>query len=338
MKVESHVVSVSWLPAGSVAAWLRRGMEVGLADGGTPPVPKLPDIADLQRLRTDDRFRAANVLAGYAQFDAAGMATAGGYTDTPGTVVGSTTVRLPHTGASFGGYAFPVLRDEPVVEDGLVHLAQTFGGRCGVPLPAVAEGGHVWQAPIVWTTLTLTLRADGTTDAALPSASAFPRHWVYDVDGALTLRSGVTDEAEWVRAALTRRTPWGPPDSPAVAAASEEALGRQLAGILRTGATAEMRDIGAGTVLARAGEAAAAMYVLVDGVVDVERESQRVGVGAGAVLGEQEVLGLRPWASTLTARTPVRLAALAAGDVDAVRLAAVDELRGDREHTPVTSR
>ena len=39
-----------------------------------------------------------------------------------------------------------------------------------------------WQAPLVWTTLSLTLHADGRTEYALIGASRFPRHWVYDAD------------------------------------------------------------------------------------------------------------------------------------------------------------
>lgn len=328
MKVESHAISLSWIPAESVAAWLRHGLEVGLTDGGTPPLAALPDVAAVQRLRPDDRFRSANVLGGYAEFDDAGAATAWGYAEGPGGVVGSTTVRLPHTGATFGGYGFPTLREEPVVEDGLVHLVQTFGGRCGVPLPSTEGDGPVlWQAPIVWTTLTLTLRSDGTADVAMPGASAFPRHWVYGADGTITLRGGLTDQAEWLRAALTHRTPWGAPQSRTVVTASEQALGRQLTGILRAGRAPRFRDVPAGTVLATAGESAGAMFVVLGGVVAVEHDAQTVHVGAGAVLGEREILAPRPWAGTLTSRTPVRLAAVDAADIDAAKLGAVEELR-----------
>lgn len=326
MKVESRAVSVSWIPAGSAAEWLRCGLEVGLADAGRPPVDTLPDVAAVQRLRTDDRFRAANILVGYAEFDDAGTATGWGYAGASGGVVGSTTVRLSHTGATFGGYGFPAVQEEPVVEGDLVHLAQTFGGRCGVPLPSSDGGPVLWQAPVVWTTLTLTLRVDGTAEVAMPGASAFPRHWVYDAGGAVVLGSGLTDQVAWVRAALTRTTPWGPPGSPAVVTASEQALMRQLAGILRAGCEPTCRDMPVGTVLESAGDAPTAMYVVLDGVLEVTREDQVVHVGAGAVLGEQEILGPRPWAATLRTLTPARIATVPADDLDVARLSAVAEL------------
>ena len=48
-----------------------------------------------------------------------------------------------------------------------------------------------WQAPLVWTTLSLTLHTDGTTETAMTGASKFPRHWLYDASGNLTHKSGL---------------------------------------------------------------------------------------------------------------------------------------------------
>ena len=41
-----------------------------------------------------------------------------------------------------------------------------------------------------WTTLALTIRADGSSDHELVGASTFPRHWIYDRDGNLTHKAG----------------------------------------------------------------------------------------------------------------------------------------------------
>ena len=52
-----------------------------------------------------------------------------------------------------------------------------------------------FQAPLVWTTLALTLHADGRAEFDLLGASPFPRHWVYDGTGELSLKAGLTDYA-----------------------------------------------------------------------------------------------------------------------------------------------
>src|SRR4051812_9977994 len=115
MKVESHIVSLSWIPSESVADWMRRGFDVGLAHYDEPPLQVLPSTDVIQQLRADDRFRFANVLSAWAEFDG-DVATSWGYGADSGVVVGSTTVRLASAGATFGGYPLPVLRQEPVVE------------------------------------------------------------------------------------------------------------------------------------------------------------------------------------------------------------------------------
>ena len=111
-----------------------------------------------------------------------------------------------------------------------MRFLQTVGGRTGVPLPRpVRHPPFVqWRAPIVWTTLAMTIHADGRTDLELAGASSFPRHWVYDHEGALSLKSGLTDQKSWVAESFGDRTPWGDQDSPVVVAAVETDLERQI--------------------------------------------------------------------------------------------------------------
>ena len=85
-----------------------------------------------------------------------------------------------------------------------------------------------WQAPLVWTTLSLTLHADGRAEFAMTGASRFPRHWVYDHDGALSQKSGLADFRDWYRKSFGRHTPWGDQDSEALVTAVETALERSL--------------------------------------------------------------------------------------------------------------
>ncbi len=57
-----------------------------------------------------------------------------------------------------------------------MRFVQTTGGRTALPAPRpVRPPPYVqWQAPLVWTTLSLTLHADGRAEYALTGASRFP--------------------------------------------------------------------------------------------------------------------------------------------------------------------
>ena len=65
------------------------------------------------------------------------------------------------------------------------------------------------QGPTVWTTLALTLHADGSTGHELVGASPFPRHWIYDADGKLAGKSALIDFKTWYRTSTLARSPWG---------------------------------------------------------------------------------------------------------------------------------
>ena len=78
--------------------------------------------------------------------------------------------------------------------------------------PANRDPHLQWAAPTVWTTLSLTLHADGGAEIGVPGASRFPRHWVYDSGGRLARKSGLTDYNEWFRKSFGKHTPWGDED------------------------------------------------------------------------------------------------------------------------------
>jgi hypothetical protein len=330
MRVESSMLSLSWIPSDSVTGWVKTGFDLGLAHYDNPPVDTLTSLEEVNLLRSDDRFRFVNHLSVWAEFDELGTPMEWGFAPESGIVMGSTTVRVASVGATFGGYSLPVLREDPVVEEGSVHFTQTVGGRTGVPLPRpVLHAPFVlWQAPIVWTTLALTLRADGTAEIAMPGASVFPRHWVYGPDGKLALKSGLTDLDGWMAHSFGPRTPWGDQNSEALVVEAETALERQLSeGIMRGGGRPEIRRAPAGTTITSQGEPGEEIYLVLDGVLDVVVDGKEVAqVGPGAVLGERAVLegGLRT--STLTAVTPVRLAVAGADRLDVEKLRAVAEL------------
>ncbi len=122
------------------------------------------------------------MLSAWIETDADGQITAAGYRDDSRGLMGATTVKVGAARRTFQAVALPDLRRDPEHGDGWVRFTQTTGGRTGLPAPRrVAHPPFVqWQAPTVWTTLTLTLHADGQAEIGVPGASRFPRHWVYD--------------------------------------------------------------------------------------------------------------------------------------------------------------
>jgi hypothetical protein len=323
MRIEATAASVSWIPSESVAGALRRGFDVGLAHYDPPPPDVLDDDEHLHRLCRADRFRFANLLRGWAQVED-GRVVAAGFADGSGLVMGSTTVRVGGIGATFRAMSLPVMTSGPVVEGDSVRLTQTVGGRTGVPLPRPVPHPPFlqWNAPIVWTTLVLTLRADGSHDVRLAGASAFPRHWVYGPDRRLHLKSGVTDQSTWVAHSFGDRTPWGDQDSATLVTLAESELERQLShDIMRGGHRPLVRRLSAGQVLTRQGERGEELYLLLDGVLSVAVGSETLAeVGPGAVLGERALLEGGRRTSTLTAVTPARVAVATKEAVDVERL------------------
>src|SRR5207247_3301521 len=142
---------------------------------------------------------------------------------------------LKHT---FQNALLPDLRRDPERGDGWVRFVQTVGGRTALPAPRkVRHRPYIqWQAPLVWTTLSLTLHADGTAEPTMTGASKFPRHWLYGNEGNLTHKSGLTDFSNWMAVSFGPHTPWGDEDSEALVTAVETALEHQLSVQLMHGA------------------------------------------------------------------------------------------------------
>jgi hypothetical protein len=329
MRVQSSVTSLSWIPSEAVAGPMKASFATGLSHYDTPPPAQLGELA---ALRDADAFRFANVLRAWADFDGARVA---GHGQDGGLVMGSTTVRLGPLDATFAAVPMPDLRRPPEVGDGQVTFTQTTGGRTALPLPRrVSKPPYLRvQSPLVWTTLRLTLYADGRSTVDLAGASPFPRHWVYDHGGALTLKAGVADWRTWLGQPSWSATPWGHEDSPVVVAAAETALERELSALLMHGARKpKIRSLAAGDVLARQGESGDSLFLVLDGVLDVSVDGRKLGdLGPGAVVGERAILESSPRPATLTAVTAVKVAVAPADALD--RTALVQLAEGHRRES-----
>ena len=214
----------------------------------------------------------------------------------------------------------PDLRRDPERGDGWVRFVQTVGGRTSLPAPRkVRHRPYIqWQAPLVWTTLSLTLHADGTAERAMTGASKFPRHWLYNDKGALTHKSGLTDFSDWMAVSFGPHTPWGDEDSEALVTAVETALEHQLSVQLMHGAAKpRVEKLAAGHVLVRQGEPGTEVFLVLDGVIRVERDGEWLAeYGPGALLGERAHLEGGERTATLVAVTPCRVASVDASQFD----------------------
>jgi len=316
MRYESSVTSLSWIPSEAVTGATKLAFESGIGHYDDPPPAEIDDVAALQAA---DRFRFANVLRAWIDVTADGHITGAGYTG--GGFMGSTLVKLGALKYRFQAAQLPELRGEPEYGDGYVRFSQTVGGRTGAPNPRRVSGKPFvqWLAPLVWTTLSLTLHSDGHADFELTGASPFPRHWVYDHGGKLAAKSGLTDFHDWSANAYGKHSPWGDEDSTVLVTAVETALERALSvQLMHAGEKPRFMHLAAGEALARQGEHGIDVYLVLYGVIRVDRDGEQLAeYGPGAMLGERAHLegGIRT--STLLAATACRIASVPADQFDA---------------------
>jgi hypothetical protein len=330
MRIESSVTAVSWIPSEAVEGLPKVPFTMGVAHYDDPP----PDvIEDLDALREADAFREANELRAYVEVED-GKIT--GYGHLGRGHLGVTRMKLGPRELSVAAVALPTIQGEPEVGDGWVRFTQTAGGRTGMPAPRRVRGKPFFQinSAIAWTTLALTIKADGTTEHELIGASPFPRHWIYDKEGKLVQKSGMIDFDEWYRESYGRNTPWGEEDSPAFVTEVESALERELSrSIMREGAASKPKRVEAEETLTEQGDPGDELYLLLDGVLAVQVDGETVAeVGPGAILGERAVVEGGKRTATLRAVTPAKFVAVPAAEIEP---SALEELAG--EHRRETS-
>jgi hypothetical protein len=228
MRVESSVTSVSWIPREAIEGYTRLPWDLGIAHYDLPP----PDVlADLEGLLTSDAARFANELRGWIEVQDGQITD---YGQAGRGHIGNTRMRLAGVRLQFWAVSFPDLRPEPEVGDGWVRFVQTAGGRPGMPVPRRVRDRPYLRivGPTVWSTLALTIRADGSSDFEVVGASSFPRHWIYDHAGRLAAKTGLIDFHKWHLEASPQHSPWGDEESPAIVTAAESTLERQLSRLI----------------------------------------------------------------------------------------------------------
>ncbi len=300
MKIQSSVTAVSWIPYEAVKGFLAVPFAMGLAHYDEPLPSRLDDLDEWHR---KDLFRECNELKGWIEVEDGTITSWGQH---GGGRIGVTRLKLGPTSVTVKAKAMPDIRSEPVVTETYVRFTQTCGGRTGVPAPRPVSRKPLFQidSAVAWTTLALTLHADGRVESELVGASCFPRHWIYDHAGELVMQTGVTDFTTWINDAFGERTPWGVYDSPAMVQPVESALERELASIIVGGAKHKSHAIRKGNTLLEQGAAGDEMFLVLDGSFSVEVDGQPVAkVGPGAIVGERAVVEGGTRTATLRALT-----------------------------------
>lgn len=320
----SSITSVSWIPSEAIPmALMKVPVLLGIAHYDSPPPDRLED---LEALHAASAFRFANRLSAWIEVED-GQITEAGY-DGEG-LISTTVADLKVTSFAFPPVKHSDIQKEPEYGDGWVRFVQTTGGRTGSPMPRKISRPPFLQvtAPAVWTTLSLTLHADGRAEYGIIGASPFPRHWFYDHDGTLVKKSGIADYKSWADAMDEDNSPWGEREHELLVADAETELERAMSTtIMRGGAKPAFRRLAEGDTLTEQGDAGSELYLVLDGILAVEVDDQSVAeAGPGAILGERAVLEGGRRTSTLRAVSPVRVAVATADQIDRE---ALEELAG----------
>ena len=313
MRIESAVRSISWIPSEAIPGVMRLPFDIGPMHYDDPPGEQLTDIPALVR---SGAVRFVNELRAWIDVEGGRIVAHGhsgrGWMGRTKLGFGSKKLLYPTIGMHD-------LRPQPEVGAQSVRFVQTTGGRAAVPLPRKLNRPPFVQIvpPVVWTTLALTLAADGSATHEVVGASPFPRHWIYDESGRLVQKVATTDFKTWSGDIFGEKTPWGREDSPAFVTEVESALERELsATIMRSGAKPKVRQVAAGRNLVEQGDSGDDIFLLLDGVLSVDVDGKALAeVGPGAILGERALLEGGHRTATLRAVTPCRVAVASAEQV-----------------------
>lgn len=321
MRIESSVFSLSWIPSEAIPGVMRLPFDLGPTHYDDPPPDRVDDIP---AIAGSGAVRFINELRAWIDVEDEKIVGSG---HSGRGWMGKTKLGFGSRKILFPTISMPDIRPEPQVSAQSVRFVQTTGGRPALPLPRKLNRPPFVQIypPVVWTTLALTINADGSSSTEVVGASPFPRHWIYDATGKLSQKVATTDFSSWSGDIFGAKTPWGKEDSPAFVTQVETQLERELSQqIMRGGAKPEFRKLPKDATLVDQGQTGDELFLLLDGVLSVEVDGKAIAeVGPGAILGERALLEGGTRTATLRALTPVRVAIARPDQVSAEALAEV---------------
>ena len=314
MRIESAVTSISWIPSAAVVGSTKLPFQIGAMHYDDPP----PDeLKDLDLVVGPEGARFSNDLRAWIEVEDGRIA---GYGQGGGGQISNTLFRLGGMRVQVEAVAYPEFRPEPLIGEDFVRFTQTAGGRPGMPAPRLVKDAPFIkiQGPTVWTTLALTIYADGSTGHELVGASPFPRHWIYDADGGLAGKSALIDFKTWYRTATLAHSPWRLQEQEVLAAEAETPLERRLSLVIMRGGGSppKVTKVKAGDTILAEGEAADEIVLLLDGMVEVDVGGTALAqLGPGSVLGERASLEQGRRTATVRALTSCRVVSYLAADL-----------------------
>ena len=318
MQIVRSATSISWIPSDSIPGLLSLPMEKGLMHYDPPPPLT---VTDLESMRRRGEFRFANVLRAWIEVEDGKIRD---YRYAGGVVMGLTPVTVGGLRVLLPTKGNPEIRHSPQVTGDSVTFVQTAGGRPAFSLfrPASHWPYLVTRPFTIWTTIQLTISADGTSRQRLVGSSPFPRHWLYDDAGRLVEKAALTRLELWLRTVFGTHTPWGGEDNETVVAPPETELERAMSEqIMQRGERPDVRTLRAGEFLFRQAEEGTLMAVILDGNFEVRVDGRVVGhVGPGTVVGERASLEGGWRTADLRAVTDARVADATPGTLSAEQL------------------
>jgi hypothetical protein len=284
-----------------------------------PPPPLT--VTDLEPMRRRGEFRFANILRAWVHVED-GVVRDCGYEG--GVTMGLTPITAGPLRVMLPTKPNPVIRHSPQITGDGVTFVQTAGGRPGFSFlrPSRRWPFLVTRPFTVWTTIELTIRADGSCRQRLAGSSPFPRHWLYDDGGHLVEKTALTRAQLWLSTVFGTHTPWGGQDQVPVVAPPETEFERALSEqVMQGGQRPAVRALRAGEFLFRQAEEGTSIAVILDGNFEVQVNDKVVGqVGPGTVVGERALLEGGRRTADLRALTDARVAEAAPGALSVEQL------------------
>jgi hypothetical protein len=272
-----------------------------------PPPPLT--VTDLEAMRSRGEFRFANILCAWIHVED-GKIRDYGYAG--GVMMGLTPITAGPLRLMLPAKPNTVIQHSPHLIGDAVTFVQTAGGRPGFSFlkPARCWPFLVTRPFTIWTTIELTIKADGSSSQRLAGSSPFPRHWLYDDGGHLAEKAALTRAQLWASTVFGSHTPWGGQDQTPVVAPPETELERALSEqIMQNGERPAIHTIPARGFLFREAEQGTTVAVILDGIFEIRVKGHVVGhAGPGTVVGERALLEAGQRTADLRALTEARVA------------------------------
>ena len=320
MRVEASATCLSWIPPQAVEGAFKLPFSLGIAHYDAPPADSAPDVESLLAV---DAIRFANQIRAWIEVTG-GQIT--GYGMDGGGRLGNTTVRLGSRKMTFAAVALPDLVAPPEVRPDRVRFAQTAGGHTGAAVPRRVPHPPYLRvaAPLAWSTIALTVRADGSSDAELVAASPFPRHYLYDSAGKLTVKSALIRYRAWLRRSEKATSPWGGAGESVPLAPARPGVEGSLADRILVSGGFRQHDLPAGRLLAERPISEGEVQVLLDGLLIIEIDGKpALEAGPGAIFDPATRTKESKERVRARAKTHCRLAVLSRQQLDSQALLGV---------------